>query len=147
MSKKQALRQAHGDDWKDKAAGKIAGTALKWQIRFSVAINKLLATLPANKLKTSVLIFCLCGCGFSFYLIANAIVSKPAPSLRIDSVHTPKHFDKAGDEIMENSVDSSLYLQIQEYKRYMDSTKQTIRPSLLDSIKMLEEIYLSQQNK
>ena len=64
---------------------------------------------------------------------------------KIDNVHVPEHFDKSGDEIMENPVSVEMYQQIQEYKRYMDSLGEPIRPSLLDSIKILEEIYLQQQ--
>jgi hypothetical protein len=47
---------------------------------------------------------------------------------------------------MENPVPDEMYQNIQEYKRYMDSLGEPIRPSLLDSIKILEEIY-SQQKK
>ena len=130
--------------WKDKAAGRIANAGMKLQRKFSDMMDKLLLTIPTGKLKMIVVMFCLCAGGFSIYLIANAIVSKPRSPVKIDNVHVPKHFDKAGDEIMESNIDSSLYQQIQEYKRYMDSTRQAIRPSLLDSIKLLEEIYLSQ---
>ena len=120
---------------------------VKLQTKFAAMMNKLLLTIPAGKLKVIVVFFCLTAGGFSIYLFANAIVSKAKPSLRIERVNVPKHFDKAGDEITNSNVDSSLYQQIRDYKRYMDSTRQIIRPSLLDSIRLLEEIYLSQQTK
>lgn len=145
----------------DKVAGKIAGAGIKLQTKFADQMNKMFSGMNTNKLKTLVIIFCL-GCGgYSIYLAANAIFSsdKKQSSFQVDQVEVPKHFDKAGDEIVqpENYVDEETYRRIQGFKQYMDSLRinksklydsiMIGRPGLMDSVLMLEEIYNSQKLK
>lgn len=130
----------------DKVAGKIAGGLIIVQTKFSDGMNKLISTMTIKKVKMWLAAFCIVSGGLSIYFFVNALVSKPKQVFKIDNVHVPEHFDKSGDEIMENPVPDEMYQNIQEYKRYMDSLGEPIRPSLLDSIKILEEIY-SQQKK
>ena len=71
----------------------------------------------------------------------------------------PKHFNKTGDEtvIPEATVDEQTYLQIQDFRKYMDSLKLNraneydsilqARPGLIDSVQALEQIYYSQKQK
>lgn len=71
----------------------------------------------------------------------------------------PKHFNKTGDEELapEAYVDEETWLQIKQFRNYMDSLKQKARneydsilqarPGLMDSVQMLEQIYLSQKQK
>jgi len=145
----------------DIVAGKIAGAGVKLQTKFADLMNKFFSGMNTSKLKTLLIIFCL-GCGgYSIYLAANAIFSsdKKQPSLQVDHVEVPKHFDKTGDEIIrpESYVDEETYWQIQGFKQYMDSLQMNksklydsimiARPGLMDSVLMLEEIYNSQKLK
>src|SRR5688500_1801354 len=145
----------------DNVAGKIAGAGIKLQTKFAERMDKIFSGMNTNKLKTLLIIFCL-GCGgFSIYLAANAIFSsdKKQPSFQVDQVDVPKHFDKAGDEIIppESYVDEETYRQIQRFKQYLDSLQinksklydsiMIARPGLMDSVLMLEEIYNSQKLK
>jgi hypothetical protein len=57
----------------------------------------------------------------------------------------PQHFDRSADEVMEHDMPEDIYRQIQEYRHYMDSTGQSIRPGLQDSMGMIEDMYLQQQ--
>lgn len=100
-----------------------------------------------KRLKMLLVVFCFISGGFSLYLVISAVLSKPNPSIKIDKMNVPKHFDNTGDAITGSGIDEELYREIQEYRRYMDSLKQPIRPGLLDSIRILEEIYHSQQKK
>ncbi|WP_276502895.1 hypothetical protein [Terrimonas pollutisoli] len=145
----------------DKVAGTIAGAGIKMQSKFTDFMNKLFAGMNIKKLKTFLIAFCLSCGGYSIYLIANAIFSsdKKQRSFQIDQVEVPKHFDKAGDEIIppESYVDKETYRKIQRFKQYMDSLQinksklydsiMIARPGLMDSILMLEEIYNSQKLK
>lgn len=130
---------------RDKVAGKIAGGLIKVQTKFSDQMNKLVSTMTIKKVKMWLAVFCIISGGLSVYFFVNALVTKPKPAFKIDTVHVPEHFDKSGNEILENPVPDEMYQNIQEYKKYMDSLGDPIRPSLLDSIKILEEIYLQQQ--
>lgn len=129
----------------DKIAGKIAGGFIKVQTKFSDGMNKLFSNMTTKKTKLWLTMFCLISGGLSIYFFINALVSKPKHFFKIDNVHIPQHFDKSGDEIMENKIPDEIYLQIQDYKHYMDSLGQPIRPGLLDSMKILEELYIEQQ--
>ncbi|MBK8310913.1 MAG: hypothetical protein IPL04_08510 [Chitinophagaceae bacterium] len=144
----------------DKAAGKIAGAGIRLQKAFSESMNKIFKNMTTKKLKVLLIIFCISAGGYSIYLITNAVVrpDKIKPDFKIDHVNVPKHFDKAGDEIMPDAyVDEETFYKIQDFKKYMDSLKQNqnkqydsilqARPGLMDSVQMLEEIYNSQKQK
>jgi hypothetical protein len=116
--------------------------------------------MKIKRIKILLVFFCLSAGGYSIYLMANAIISpdRKQPTLKIDHVDVPKHFDKSGDELMpEANVDEETFAKIQGFKKYMDSLKQnksylydsiiTARPFLLDTVLMLEEIYYSQKTK
>jgi hypothetical protein len=130
-------------NWTDKAATKIAGAFLTLQSKFARFMNKIAAVIPDNKRKLILISFCGIWGGLSIYLIGAAIFrpDQKQPIYTIEPIHSPEHFDKTGDIITKPTVDEDLYREIQVYKKYMDSTGQTIRPSLLDSINLLEELY------
>lgn len=129
----------------DKVAGKIAGVFILMQTKFSNAMSKQFNGVPVKRMKLFLLCFCMISGGLSLYFLVNALVSKPKPSFKIDQVRMPQHFDRSGDEVMEGVMPEDIYQQIQEYRRYMDSLGEPIRPGLQDSMRILEEIYLQQQ--
>lgn len=140
-----------GKDWKDKAAGKIAGVAIKLQTKFALLMNNLVSNIPPKKLRVILLVFCLFSGGFSIYLAAHAIFANTPkePAINVSPIHMPQHYDRTGSEINEpeNGVSHQMYQEIQAYKKTMDSLGEPIRPGLLDSIVILENIYQSQQTK
>ncbi len=129
----------------DKVAGKIAGVFIKTQNGFAKGMNKCFGTMKTKSIKIWLLAFCIVSGGLSIYFFVDAVVSKPKAKFKIDQVRMPQHFDKSGDEVMENVMPDDIYQQIQDYKRYMDSIGEPIRPGLADSMRILEEIYLQQQ--
>ena len=92
------------------------------------------------------MIFCLFWGGLSGYYLFTAILKPGQSSLKIESINVPRHINQGANEETEYQVDQETYQKVQEYKKYMDSTHQQIEPGLLDSINMLEQIYLSQTN-
>ncbi len=138
-----------GENWTDKAAGKIAGAGIKLQTKFANLMNKQFSKIPQQRLKTVLVVFCLLSGGFSIYLAAHAVFGpdKKQVPVQVEQMHIPQHYNRSGSEVNEtgNYVDETLYREIQEYKHYMDSLGQPIRPGLLDSIKVLEQIYHSQK--
>ncbi len=136
MFRKRKLKE---NPLQDKVAGKIANGLIWLQTKIADRMNKL------KNLKAILIAFCVISSGLSIYFLVDAIIAKPKQSMKIDPIRMPQHFDKSGDEIMENVMPGDIYQQIQEYKSYMDSIGQPIRPGMMDSIKILEEIYLQQQ--
>lgn len=149
--KRKIADKTSGENWTDKAAGKIAGAGIKLQTTFANTMNRLASNIPGRKLKVSLFAFCLISGGFSVYLAAHAIwgKAKEQPAIEVKPINIPRHYNKTGSEINEpeNYIPEELYRDIQEYKRYMDSLGQPIRRGLMDSMQILEQIYHSQNIK
>lgn len=145
----------------DKVAGKIAGLGIKLQQLFAEKMNRVFMNTDFKRLKIILIIFCLGAGGYSIYLIANSVISpdRKQNSFEVQQMDVPKHLDKAGDEnlIPEAYVDEETWQQVRQFRNYMDSLKQKrrneydsilqARPGLMDSVQMLEQIYLSQKQK
>jgi hypothetical protein len=142
---KRKKKETTENPLQDKVAGKIAGGFIWLQTKFSNWMNKIFTGMNRKKLKIILIAFCLVSGGLSIYFFIDALVSSPKAKFKIDQVRMPQHFDKSGDEVMENAMPDDIYQQIQDYKRYMDSIGESIRPGLADSMRILEEIYLQQK--
>lgn len=145
----------------DNVAGKIAGVGIKAQRLFADKMNKLFMNTDFKRLKLILIGFCFCAGGYSLYLIINSVIShdKKQKAFEVQQVDVPKHLNKSGDEcvVVEPMVDEVTWQQIKDFRHYMDSLKQNkkveydsilqARPGLMDSVQMLEQIYLSQKQK
>ncbi|MBN8718722.1 MAG: hypothetical protein J0H85_04700 [Sediminibacterium magnilacihabitans] len=145
----------------DKVAGKIAGFGIKLQQLFAEKMNRVFMKTDFKRLKLILILFCISAGGYSIYLVANSIISpdNSQKDFEIQQMDVPKHFNKTGDEELapEAYVDEETWLQIKQFRNYMDSLKQKARneydsilqarPGLMDSVQMLEQIYLSQKQK
>ena len=124
---------------KEKIAGKIANAIITVQSRFSNRVNRL------KNLKLFLIIFCIVSGSLSIYFLVDSIVSKPKSKIRIDRIRTPRPAYETPEEMYDEKIPVEIYQDIQNYRRYMDSTGQTISPGLADSMRVLEEMYLQQQ--
>ncbi|RYE52966.1 MAG: hypothetical protein EOP48_15360 [Sphingobacteriales bacterium] len=158
---KRKLKRRLEESQSDSIGTRLGKGIVKLQTAFAVSLNTATAKLSVRKLKMALLLFCLVSGGVSLYLATSGVLgksTKKAP-ITIDQASVPKHFDKSGDEIrdVQNSIDDELYGQVKAFRAYMDSlqinNKVTydsillLRPGLLDSITLVEQIYLSQQIK
>ncbi|MBL7738140.1 MAG: hypothetical protein JNK14_02900 [Chitinophagaceae bacterium] len=159
--KKKELQSEENTTMSDKVAGKIAGVGIKAQRLFAERMNKLFMKTDYKRLKLILIFFCVSAGGYSIYLIANSVFSaeRKQKSFEIQQMDIPKHFNKTGDETVmpEAIIDEQTYLQIQDFRKHMDSLKLNrtteydsilqARPGLMDSVQVLEQIYLSQKQK
>ncbi|HCT23882.1 MAG TPA: hypothetical protein DIW54_11360 [Chitinophagaceae bacterium] len=161
---KKRKKEVQSDDKttvSDKVAGKIAGVGIKAQQLFAEKMNRTFMKTDFKRLKLILIFFCVSAGGYSIYLIANSVFSheRKEKVFEIQAMDIPKHFDKTGDETVmpDAAVDEQTYLQIQDFRKYMDSLKLNraneydsilqARPGLMDSVQVLEQIYLSQKQK
>ncbi|MGB4774813.1 MAG: hypothetical protein WBP45_06560 [Daejeonella sp.] len=161
---KKRKKEVQSDDKttvSDKVAGKIAGVGIKAQQLFAEKMNRTFMKTDFKRLKLILIFFCVSAGGYSIYLIANSVFSpeKQQKTFEIQQMDIPKHFNKTGDETVmpDATVDEQTYLQIQDFRKYMDSLKLNraneydsilqARPGLMDSVQVLEQIYLSQKQK
>jgi len=159
--KKKELQSEEKTTMSDKVAGKIAGVGIKAQQLFAEKMNRTFMKTDFKRLKLILIVFCITAGGYSIYLIANSLFSpeRKQKAFEIQQMDIPKHFDKTGDETVmpDATVDEQTYLQIQDFRKYMDSLKLNrtneydsilqARPGLMDSVQVLEQIYLSQKQK
>lgn len=161
---KKKKKEVQSDDKttvSDKVAGKIAGVGIKVQQLFAENMNRIFMKTDFKRLKLILIVFSVCAGGYSIYLIVNSVFSpeRKQKALEIQQMDIPKHFNKTGDETVmpEATIDEQNYLQIQDFRKYMDSLKLNrtneydsilqARPGLMDSVQVLEKIYLSQKQK
>jgi hypothetical protein len=134
--------------WKDRVAGRIARACTWLHLQFVRFMEQRFSRTSPRRLKRLLFLFCLASGGFSIYLAATAVFGparSPAP-LELRRFQVPRHVDQSGHEppAPANLVPRELILELQAYRRYMDSTGQVIRPGLLDSMRLLEDIYHQQ---
>lgn len=157
LSKKYKHTQANGND---KVAGKIAKGILSFQTLFANAMHKTFRNTSVERLKISLVVFCIGLGGYSVYTIYEAIMPNSSKTgFQIDHIQTSKHIthNEAGYKTEMAFVSDKTYQQIIRFKHYMDSLKHInnkqydsilhTRPGLMESVRMLEEIYHSQQTK
>lgn len=161
LFKKKKVQSDDKTTVSDKVAGKIAGVGIKAQQLFAEKMNRIFMKTDFKRLKLLLIFFCVSAGGYSLYLIANSVFSpeRKQKALEIQQMDIPKHFNKTGDETImpEATVDEQTHLQIQDFRKYMDSLKLNrtneydsilqARPGLMDSVQVLEQIYLSQKQK
>lgn len=106
-------------------------------------------------------LFCLTAGSLSIYLIASSVTSRRASSFTIIPLKKRPYTVKSGDEITKALVivSKAEYEKIQRFRSYMDSLARSPsgkqlhdsilihRPSLMDSIFIIEKIYQSQIKK
>ena len=108
-------------------------------------MNEKLSKVPKRSLKTGLIIFCIIGGGYSLYFTMDAINARPKP-IKVQSINIPRNIQQT-EKWNNYQVDAELYDQIQKYKRWLDSTGEQISSGMRDSIRVIEELYNSQQNR
>lgn len=108
-------------------------------------MNEELRKMSVKQLKMGLVIFCVIGVGLSLYITIKAINARSMP-VKMQSINIPSHIQQQ-EEWNNNHVEEELYQQIQKYKYYLDSTGEQISPGLRDSIRIIEELYHSQQKQ
>lgn len=124
---------------KEKLATKIANSILSVQSKLSDRINRF------RGLKTLLIVFCIVSAGLSTYFLVDAITRKPKAKIKIDRIRSPRPAYETPEEMYDEKIPEEIYYNIQNYRRYMDSIGEPIRPGLADSMRMLEQMYLQQQ--
>lgn len=116
------------------------------------------STQTSRRVKVILLIiFCLLSGGISFYTANRSFSGKHDLSISDGSIKTPKHIHEHSKEISTAvRISEEEYQRIHKFKQYLDSIANepfgrktfdsiiTARPGLLDSILIIEHIYLSQ---
>ena len=144
--------------FQDRVAKGIAGFLLSVQNGFASFMNRAVNNLNRRSKQVCLAVFCLMFGGFSMYALFGAFRDSGNARSVIHSgaVAVPKYYDQTDAEFKESPVSEKDIMRINRFKRYMNSLSQSdkgkpqfdsllkARPGLIDSIKLIEEIYYSQ---
>lgn len=160
LFKKQISKSENENPIHDKIAGSIAGYMTKAQTKFARVMNKGFSGVSTKNMKVVLVLFCFISGGLSLYLVGKGLFKKEKEiTINLDKVHTPKYYDRAGDEMVPSGtyIDEETWSKVQLFRNYMDSLKTDAsknydsivseRPGLMDSIAAIEDIYYSQKIK
>jgi len=126
-------------------------------------LNRKAEGLSTKGKKWFLAIFCLVFGGISFYLVIHTAISKSSRSAAIEpsAISVPQHMNKTGEENLYPGVlvTEEDMKQVRVFKLHMDSLRLSTsgramydsilkaRPGLMDTVSMLEQLYLLQQKK
>ena len=143
--------------WQDTAAVRIYRIIHQIQTGFASFMSKKLNHLSAKKRKTFFILFFILLGGLSVHQIALGIISDSAivNIVKIDKINFSIHDSKSSIEGLE--ITKRDFQSIALFRHYMDSLSKSLsgkyqydsilqaRPGLMDSVQVLEQLYLSQQ--
>jgi hypothetical protein len=146
---------------RDKLAGRIVSMILKIQNGFAGLMSRATKNLSIAAMKWTLLLFTLTGSGLSIYFISLAISKKKNAVIKPDRLQVPQYYDRSGDPIImpDLLILPEEHEEMRQFQHYMDSLRSSKtgkllydsiilnRPGLMDSIRVLEEIYQSQNKK
>lgn len=157
--KKQKVTKPH--EAQDKFLKSIVNTCIVWQSRWAEWMQRKTEKLSGKGMFMVLLVFVLLAGGYSIYLIGRSFSENLTPSFSIIFIKRPAHIQETGDEARHRNpaISKSEYERIHWFKQYMDSLTQSIagkvlydsiialRPGLMDSIQLIENMYQSQIKK
>lgn len=158
---KKKQKAGEQQDLQDQFLKSILHTCLRWQSRWAEWMQRKAEKLSGKGKLMVLLIFVLLTGSYSIYLIRKSFTKNQTPSFSIISIKRPAHIQETGDEVkLTNAVISkSEYERIHRFSQYMDSlihsftgkvlydSMVALRPGLMDSIQIIENIYQSQIKK
>ncbi len=145
----------------DRIAKTIVAWCLRWQQRWASFMQQQTERLSGNGKLVMLVLFCLFTGSLSIYLCASNLIGKPSAAIPLTPIKTSLSQGKSGDENTKSSVSITRheYLRIKRFRDYMDSLARSPsgklvyqdiiahRPGLMDSVALVEKIYLSQSKK
>ena len=124
----------------DKIANLIVRKAIFLQTRWANFMQRKSERLSVKSKKYCLFFFSILTGTYSCFIIVQSFTGHTEHAFTITNIHLPKTIH---EENKPPPVSEREYLQIEHYKKYMDSCGLAIRPGLADSIKQIENIYQS----
>lgn len=159
--KRKKTEAVEQDKNQDTILKQIVNACLRLQNGWAQWMGRRTQRLSRKTLFLLLLAFIVLAGGYSIYLIGKSFSGNQANSISITSIKKPEHVVQTGEsasrpDMIESKTD---YQRIIRFRAYMDSLARSPagkaaydgiilnRPGLLDSIRLIEEIYQSQTKK
>ena len=145
----------------ERVANHIVSVCIRLQQKWADFMQHHTERLTRNGKLIILCLFCLTTGSLSLYLIASNVMNRRASSFDMAHLKISPFVGKSGDENTKAVVVISKpeYEKIQRFRMYMDSLARSpfgkkrynnilgLRPGLMDSILLIENIYQSQSKK
>lgn len=147
--------------WPGRLTSGVSNYVTEKHTKLAGFLNRRTAKLSTGGKKAFLIAVCLVFGGMSVYLMIKPFwhPMKVDASLKPKAISVPEHANKTGDENLYPHVlvTEEDMKEVRNFKRYMDSLKNSgkgrplydsilkARPGLMDTVGMLEEMYLLQQ--
>ncbi|MEJ7737003.1 MAG: hypothetical protein WKF97_06215 [Chitinophagaceae bacterium] len=145
----------------DRIATGIFIRTIRIQERYAGLMQRKSEHLSMPVKKYLLIAFCFLSSAYSIYIIAESFGIQEQTSFSFQTIISPQHIGKAGNEIMNPNTLVTLKenQKVQRFLYYMDSLAQTSsgkkihyriltsRPGLMDSIRLIENMYHIQSLK
>lgn len=124
----------------DRVAGSLAGWLIRTQTAFASGLHKKTGNWNQRQKKMFLAVVCIAFISFSISAITQSF-KVTAKIKRPDRIVMPTR----SSEIKEAIISEDEFKNVQRFKSTLDSITIKQRPGLVDSIRMVEEMYYSQQ--
>lgn len=122
----------------DKAAGSVADKLLKLQSVFASRMHKVSGRWTRQQQKIFLCIICVAFSTMSAIAIVTGFSNAEVVSVR-EVVKLPANVRHASDAV----ITEDEFRKVQRFRSKLDSAVMQLRPGLMDSIRMVEEMYYS----
>lgn len=145
----------------DRIAKNIVAWCIHWQERGASFMQKQTERLSGSGKMVMLILFSLITGSISIYLFSSNLIGKPSVPVSVTPIKVPAYPGKSGNENTKSaiSITKHEYQKIKNFRDYMDSLARSPsgklvyqgiiahRPGLMDSVALVEKIYLSQSKK
>src|SRR5437868_187117 len=136
---------------KDSVARKVADAFLNVQKRFAAFMNRKTSGCSVGMLKVSFFLLCSVFLSLSVCFIVDAFIRKPGPgAIKVTHMKIVPLIQDKEESVKVMSAEA--FVRLQRFRKYMDSIRVCdgmhydsiviARPGLMDSVSILENIYL-----
>jgi hypothetical protein len=153
--------QQSSNAFADKVAAGIVKKCIQGQAKWANYMQRKTNGLSLQARKYSLLLFCILSVGCSLYLIAESFTGSSNKNLIVAPIHVPLHSTKTGEENSHSFllITKKEFEKIEKFRRYVDSlggsasgikirdSLLSLRPGLMDSIRVIEKLYQLQTSK
>lgn len=160
--KRKELKERQGPNGlTDKVATGIVTRCIRLQEKWANYMQQKTNRLSPKRKKYSLVLFCALSVGCSMYLIIGSFAGSASKDFNVASIHVPVHSTQTGEETTRSFllITRKEFERIEQFRQYVDSlggsaagmkvrdSLLSLRPGLMDSIRVIENLYQLQNAK
>lgn len=161
LKRKERKEKQAPNEFADKVAAGIVTKCIHVQEKWADYMQRKTNRLSIKAKKYSLVLFCTLSVGCSMYLIIGSFAGSATKDFNVASIHVPVHSTQTGEETSRSPllITKKEFEKIERFRQYVDSlggsaagmevrdSLLSLRPGLMDSIRVIENLYQLQNSK